>query len=112
MADARDPALLEALLDACDRHTTILLNLLRALPERGLEARAMEGSPSDAVESRLERGLPMDFELAHPSHLIDFLIFHESYHHGQIKLALKAAGRPLMDDVAGPLTWAVWRARR
>src|SRR5206468_13130120 len=36
------------LLDSWDRNNTILLNLLRALPEGGLEARAMEGSPSIA----------------------------------------------------------------
>src|SRR5260370_24728382 len=52
MLDAQDPLrlepLLEALLDSWDRNNTILLNLLRALPEGGLEARAMEGSPSVA----------------------------------------------------------------
>src|SRR6266581_8374557 len=48
MSDAPDPRLLEALLDSWDRNNTILLNLLRALPEDGLEARAMEGSPSVA----------------------------------------------------------------
>jgi hypothetical protein len=46
MSDAPDQRLLEALLDSWDRNNTILLNLLRALPEGGLEARAMEGSPS------------------------------------------------------------------
>jgi uncharacterized damage-inducible protein DinB len=46
-----------------------------------------------------------------PIHLVEFLVFHEGYHHGQIKLALKAAGRPVSDDVAGPLTWDVWRRR-
>ena len=30
------------------------------------------------------------------------------YHHGQIKLALKASGRPLTDEEAGGLTWGVW----
>src|SRR5260370_1304732 len=48
MSDAPDQRLLEALLDSWDRNNTILLNLLRALPEGGLEARAMEGSPSVA----------------------------------------------------------------
>src|SRR6266436_994257 len=48
MSDAPDQRLLEALLDSWDRNNTILLNLLRALPEGGLEARAMEGSPSIA----------------------------------------------------------------
>ena len=48
MSDAPDPRLLEALLDSWDRNNTILVNLLRALPEGGLEAKAMEGSPSIA----------------------------------------------------------------
>ena len=48
MSDAPDQPLLEALLDSWDRNNTILLNLLRALPEGGLDARAMEGSPSIA----------------------------------------------------------------
>jgi hypothetical protein len=45
---ASEPLLLEALLDSWDRDNTILLNLLRILPESGLEARTMEGSPSVA----------------------------------------------------------------
>src|SRR5271163_1549453 len=48
MSNAPDQRLLEALLDSWDRNNTILLNLLRVLPEGGLEARAMEGSPSIA----------------------------------------------------------------
>ena len=40
--------MLEALLESWDRSNTILLNLLRKLPEGGLEARAIEGSPSVA----------------------------------------------------------------
>src|SRR2546426_11340986 len=48
MSDAPDQRLLEVLLDSWDRNNTILLNLLRALPEGALEARAMEGSPSIA----------------------------------------------------------------
>jgi hypothetical protein len=50
MSDTQDQRLLEALLDSWDRNNAILLNLLRLLseggPEGGLEARAMEGSPS------------------------------------------------------------------
>ena len=65
----------------------------------------------EAVRGRIEAERPMDRDFAHPAHLVQFLIFHEGYHHGQIKLALKAAGRPLADAAAGPLTWAVWRAR-
>src|SRR4051812_10024607 len=48
MPDAPDQRLLEALLDSWDRNNTILRNLLRALPEGGLETRAIEGSPSIA----------------------------------------------------------------
>jgi len=46
--DALDQRLLEVLLDSWDRNNTILLNLLRALPEDGLEAKALEGSHSIA----------------------------------------------------------------
>ena len=48
MSRTHDQSLLEALLDSWDRNNIILLNLLRALPEGGLEARVMEGSPSVA----------------------------------------------------------------
>jgi uncharacterized damage-inducible protein DinB len=65
----------------------------------------------DAVRARVEGGRALDLHFGHPVILVQFLIFHESYHHGQIKLALKAIGRPLSDDDAGPLTWDVWRTR-
>ena len=48
MARTHDQSLLEALLDSWDRNNTILLNLLRALPEGGLAARVMGDSPSVA----------------------------------------------------------------
>src|SRR5260370_8437618 len=48
MSRTHDQSLLEALLDSWDRNNTILLNLLRALPEGGLEARVMGDSPSVA----------------------------------------------------------------
>jgi hypothetical protein len=44
MPDASDQRLLELLLDSWDRNNTILVNLLRAIPEGGLEIRPMEGS--------------------------------------------------------------------
>jgi uncharacterized damage-inducible protein DinB len=169
MSDTQDQRLLEALLDSWDRNNAILLNLLRLLseggPEGGLEARAMEGSPSvsemfthihhermvsvfenapefagnapeeewaaerdpdriaqmlgdsakrvrDAVKSRVETGRDMNLDFNHPILLLQFLIFHEGYHHGQIKLALKVAGRPAPDDEAGPVTWDVWRLKK
>ncbi|MGC1438662.1 MAG: DinB family protein, partial [Terriglobales bacterium] len=139
MSDAPNQTLLEALLDSWDRNNTILLNLLRALPEGGLEARAMKGSPSiaelfthihyvrlvfvsedapefarklpeeewraerdpgrvaqmlnestmavrDAVKGRVEAGRDMDLHYDHPILLLQHMIWHEGYHHGQIKL--------------------------
>ena len=165
MSDVQDQPLLEVLLDSWGRNNSILINLLRALPEDGLKARAIDGSPSvseifmhihhermvsvfenapefagnvpeeewvvmldpdriaqllddsalrvrDTVKSRVETGRDLDLDFDHPILLIQFLIFHEGYHHGQIKLALKTAGRPVTDDEAGPLTWDVWRLRK
>ncbi|HUC29980.1 MAG TPA: DinB family protein [Candidatus Acidoferrum sp.] len=165
MSDASSRPLLEALLDSWDRNNTILLNLLRALPEGGLEARAMEGSPSigqlfthihyvrlvfvfedapefardlpekewvferdpsriaqmlndsakavrDSVKNRLEAGRDMNLHYDHPILLLQHMIWHEGYHHGQIKLALKLAGRPMTDDEAGPVTWDVWMLKK
>ncbi len=40
--------LLGVLLDSWDRNNTILVNLLRIVPDGALETRAMEGSPSVA----------------------------------------------------------------
>jgi len=153
--------LLEVVLDSWDRNNTILVNLLRALPDGGLEARAIESSPSvgqlfthihyvrlvfvsedapefarelpeeewaaeldrdriaemlgesaqavrDAVRGRLEAGREMDLHYDHPILLLQHMLWHEGYHHGQMKLALKMAGRPLANEIAGPLTWGVW----
>src|SRR5215470_4630797 len=161
MSDARDQRLLEVLLDSWDRNNTILVNLLRALPEGGLEARAMESSPSvaqlfthihyvrlvfvsedapelsrdlpaeewaferdpgriaqmlnnsakavrDAVKSRVESRREMNLHYDHPILFLQHMIWHEGYHHGQIKLALKLAGRPITNEEAGPVTWRVW----
>ena len=157
--------LLDALLDSWDRNNAILLNLLRALPEDGLDARAMESSPSvaqlfthihsvrlvfvsedapefakdlpeeewsaerdpnriaqmlnesakavrDAVKGRVEAGRDMDLHYDHPILLLQHMIWHEGYHHGQMKLALKLTGRALTNAVAGPLTWGVWMRKR
>jgi uncharacterized damage-inducible protein DinB len=165
MSDAPDQRLLEALLDSWDRNNAILVNLLRALPEGALEARATESSPSiaqlfthihfvrlvfvledapefarelpmeewlaerdagriapmlndsakavrDAVKSRVETGQAMNLHYDHPILLLQHMIWHEGYHHGQIKLALKVAGRPMTDEEAGPVTWGVWMRKK
>jgi uncharacterized damage-inducible protein DinB len=164
MTNVPDRRLLDALLDSWDRNNTILLNLLRALPERGLKARAMASSPSvaelfthirfvrlvfvfedvpefarelpeeewvferdpgriaqmlndsgmavrDAVKSRVAAGSDMNVHYDHPILLLQHMIWHEGYHHGQIKLALKLAGCPITDEEAGPLTWQVWMSK-
>jgi uncharacterized damage-inducible protein DinB len=50
----------------------------------------------------------MDLHYDHPILLLQHMLWHEGYHYAQIKVALKAAGIPLSDDVAGPATWDVW----
>jgi len=164
MSDAARPrlldALLDALLDSWERNNTILVNLLRALPESALDIRAGDDSPTiaalfthmhyvrlvfvledapefarelpeewvaapdrrriaqmlnesakavrDAVKGKLEKGEAMNLHYDHPILFLQHMIWHEGYHHGQIKLALKLAGRPMTDAEAGPLTWRVW----
>ena len=161
MAYTSDRRLLEDVLDSWDRNNTILVNLLRALPEGGLEARTMEGSPSvaemfthmhyvrlvfvsedapefarelpaaewraerdrnriaqmldesakvvrDAVKNKIETGGEMKIHYDHPLLFLQHMIWHEGYHHGQIKLALKMAGKAFDDEEIGPVTWDVW----
>ena len=62
----------------------------------------------DAVRGRLADGRPMDQHYDHPILMLQHLIWHEGYHHGQIKLTLKLSGNAISDDEAGPMTWDVW----
>ena len=62
----------------------------------------------DAVRSRVEAGRDMDLHYDHPILLLQHMLWHEGYHHGQMKLALKVAGLPLDDEEIGPVTWDVW----
>jgi uncharacterized damage-inducible protein DinB len=165
MSDSSEQGLLEALLDSWNRNNTIQLNFLHALPEGGLDVRAMEGSPSiaelfthihyvrlvfvledapesatelpeeewaverdprriaqmliesaravrDAVKSRVEEGRDMNLHYDHPILLLQHMLWHEGYHHGQMKLALKVAGSPMTDPEAGPITWDVWMRKK
>ena len=162
---APDPSLLDALLDSWNRNNTILVNLLRAVPEGGMQARVMEGSPSvgemfahihyvrlvfisedapefaeqlpekewsaqvdsarmvemlnesaqavrDAVQGRLKSGQAMNLHYDHPILFLQHMIWHEGYHHGQIKLALKLTGLPIPNESAGPVTWKVWMRKK
>jgi uncharacterized damage-inducible protein DinB len=62
----------------------------------------------EAVKSRVEAGRGMDIHYDHPILLLQHMIWHEGYHHGQIKLVLKLSGQPMSNEEAGPLTWRVW----
>ena len=156
-----DLNLLEVLLNSWDRNNTITINLLRAVPSGGLEARASKESPSvaqmfmhmnycrlvlvfedapefateptqaewleerdvnriaqmlnesasvvrEAVKSRIETGQALNLHYDHPMLLLQHMIWHEGYHHGQIKLALKLAGCAITDQEAGAGTWDIW----
>jgi uncharacterized damage-inducible protein DinB len=65
----------------------------------------------DAVRGRLEARRAMDMHYDHPILMLQHLIWHEGYHHGQIKLTLKLAGSALDNKIAGPLTWRVWMSK-
>jgi uncharacterized damage-inducible protein DinB len=161
MSNTTDQSLLDALLDSWDRNNAILVNLLRAVPDGGMDVRTTHNSPSvaelfthmhfvrlvfvfedapefarklpegewvvernrdrmeemlndsssavrDAVKGRLQAGREMNVHYDHPILMFQHLVWHEGYHHGQIKLALKLVGRPITDDEAGPVTWDVW----
>ena len=160
-SDAASTRLLAALLDSWDRNNTILVNLLRALPDGALDLRPTASSPSigglfahihyvrlvfvaedvpecntplpegewrmerdrdriaqrlqdsartvrEAVASRLQAGREMTVHYDHPLLFLQHMIWHEGYHHGQIKLALKLSGQALADEDIGPGTWDVW----
>ncbi|GEM84655.1 MULTISPECIES: DinB family protein [Meiothermus] len=164
-------SILEALLDSYARNNAILLNLLQALPEGGLDAQVLEGSPSiaqqyahmqqtrlfwlgqvapefatgmnqlfrqageewvaeretacieqalnqsahavcEAVRDRLHTGQAMQGPHAsydHPILLLQHLLWHEGYHVGQIKLALKATGYSMPEEVEEKAIWSQWR---
>jgi uncharacterized damage-inducible protein DinB len=54
----------------------------------------------------------MNLHYDHPILLLQHMIWHEGYHHGQIKLALKVAGHPITDEVAGPVTGGIWMRKK
>jgi uncharacterized damage-inducible protein DinB len=66
----------------------------------------------DAVKSRVEAARDMDLHYDHPILLLQHMLWHEGYHHGQMKLALKLAGIPMTNQEAGPLTWRVWMRKK
>jgi uncharacterized damage-inducible protein DinB len=86
-----------------------------AEPDPGRMAQLLNNSAKavrDAVKSRVESGKDMNLHYDHPILLLQHMIWHEGYHHGQIKLALKLAGQPMTNEKAGPITWRVWMRKR
>ncbi|MGB8325807.1 MAG: DinB family protein [Candidatus Acidiferrum sp.] len=161
MSYATNNGLLDVLLDSWDRNNTILVNLLRALPQGGLETKATQDSPSvakmfthihyvrlvflaedapefagnlpekewlaerdpnriaqmlnesakavrNAVKRKVEKGQAMQLHYDHPILFLQHMIWHEGYHHGQIKLALKLASHPITDEQASPIPWGIF----
>jgi uncharacterized damage-inducible protein DinB len=163
--------LLGALLNSYQRNNTILLNLLKALPEGTMNAKALPDSApiavqfshihqtrlfwleqtapefaetlaslfhkqgedylpefdpqkittalvlsskavTNAVKSHIETDAAMKGEHAsydHPVFFLQHMLWHEGYHVGQIKLALKAAGHVLSDKQEEKAIWSLWR---
>ena len=108
--------LLDALLDSWDRNNTIPVNLLRALPENGLDAKAIEDSPSVARLFRhiiyvrrvfVSEDAP---EFAAPVPEKEWAVERDRDRIAQMlnHLALKAAGTPFDDEEIGDVTWDVW----
>jgi len=60
------------------------------------------------AEHTVREGEEMQRHYDHPLLFLQHMIWHEGYHHGQIKLALKLAGFPLSDEQIGPGTWSLW----
>jgi len=80
-------------------------------PDPGRMAQLLNDSAKavrNAVKSRVETGRDMDLHYDHPILLLQHMVWHEGYHHGQIKLVLKLSGHPMSNEEAGPLTWRVW----
>jgi uncharacterized damage-inducible protein DinB len=66
----------------------------------------------EAVENKVESGGEMELHYDHPILFLEHMIWHEGYHQGQIKLALKLRGYPISDQDAGPVTWRVWMRKQ
>lgn len=76
-----------------------------AKPSRELLLAALEGS-SQGVEQWLAAAVDGEPVRGHgATRLLGYLIAHESYHRGQIMLALKQNGI----SVGGELRWSIWR---
>ena len=78
-------------------------------------ARLLEESArvvGEAVKDRVKTGRSMNLHYDHPILFLQHMIWHEGYHHGQIKLALKLAGCAIDDEIAGNVTWGIWMRKK
>ncbi|MCG3183234.1 MAG: hypothetical protein ICCCNLDF_01320 [Planctomycetes bacterium] len=83
----------------------------QALTDRHALVRMLEESArvvGAATRGRIDSGKPMNLHYDHPLLMIQHLLWHEAYHLGQIKLALKLSGLAMPDAVAGPVSWGIW----
>jgi uncharacterized damage-inducible protein DinB len=62
----------------------------------------------DAVMNCVSTSRGMERHFDHPILMFQHLIWHDAYHHGQIKLTLKLVGRTLIDEEIGRGTWGIW----
>jgi len=114
MSGAADDRLLEALLDSWAARPVPEQEWMVARDPERIAAMLIESAEAvrDAVRGRTLAGRDLDLNYDHPILLLQLLLWHDGYHHGQIKLALKLSGTPISDDEAGVLTWDVWRRKR
>jgi uncharacterized damage-inducible protein DinB len=65
----------------------------------------------DAVKNGVDADRDMKLHYDHPILMLQHMIWHEGYHHGQMKLALKVTGLQMTDEESGPVTWDVWMCK-
>lgn len=81
-------------------------------PERALQMLSDSAKAvREAVKNSVEAGQTVTGRYPNPILLLQHLLWHEAYHLGQMKLALKVVGIPMSDEQAGPITWGVWWAK-
>lgn len=64
-----------------------------------------------AVQGRILSGQAMAVRYDHPLLMLQHNLWHEGYHHGQVKLVLKQHGMALDDEAIGNVTWDLWMDR-
>jgi hypothetical protein len=60
----------------------------------------------------VEAGQDMKLQQRPRNPVLEHMVWHEVDPHSQIKLALKAVGCPITDEIAGPVMWNAWMQRK